>query len=96
MITPINDRRAFRRMAIESPLQIHFNGQTRQGVCLDLSATGMSIEVADSVYQVGDEIEVHLGQGTATAPPLSGKANIIRISAQGDKSVLAVELTELK
>ncbi|MCE2594538.1 PilZ domain-containing protein [Motilimonas cestriensis] len=96
MITPINDRRAFRRMAIESPLQIVFKGQTRQGICLDLSATGMSIEVTDSEFQVDDVIEVHLGNGTATAPPLSGEAKIIRVSAQGNKYILAVELTVLK
>lgn len=96
MITPINDRRAFRRMAIESPLQIIFNGQTKQGICLDLSATGMSIEVSDSGYQVNDVVEVQLGHGTATAPPLSGEAKIIRVTAEGEKYILAVELTVLK
>ncbi len=92
MITAQNDRRAFRRMAIESPVRINKEGGSQAtGVCKDLSATGMLIELAEESFDAGDSIMLSLGTGDNRVPPLNAEAKVLRISKLETAFEMAVE-----
>ncbi|WP_019613956.1 PilZ domain-containing protein [Psychromonas ossibalaenae] len=96
MLTAHDDRREFRRMAIETSVKILKGTFELQGVCKDLSSTGMSIQLTDLSLRAGDEIEVQLGTDDLRFPPLNAQAKVLRINEQGDVFIAAIEFTVIK
>ncbi len=96
MLTAHDDRREFRRMAIETGVKILKGTFELQGICKDLSSTGMSIQLTDLCLKAGDEVEVQLGTDDLRFPPLNALAKVLRISEEGDVFIAAVEFTVIK
>lgn len=95
MIDAQSDRRNFRRMAIESGVEVTLAGQKYEGMCVDLSATGMSITVSDNVFKPNDEVFVQLTANGTSTPPLKADAVVLRIQPHGDKYSMAVQFSKL-
>lgn len=75
-----NDQRNFIRMAVNSDVQVRFEDdegeQVRAGICRDLSATGMSIEM-DVALAEGTPLEIHMDTG-GVVPALQASCKVIR------------------
>lgn len=84
------DKRSFQRMSIDSPVSVEYSGQTYQGVCLDLSATGMKISLAKIAISQGDSIAVILGEGQSQSP-LRAEAKVTWLEENGNDIRIGVE-----
>jgi hypothetical protein len=91
-----DDRRIFRRMAIEIGVKITINGTELHGICKDLSSTGMSIQLMEESLKAGDEIEVLLDTEDSRFPPLNAEAVVLRLRKLDDSYIAAIEFITLK
>ena len=53
------EKRNFIRMKMDSPLSLTLSDRALEGVCIDLSGTGMCIEMTEEL-QLGDQAVAHL------------------------------------
>lgn len=88
------DKRSFRRMNINSPVSIEHAGQTYQGVCLDLSSTGMSVSMDEIAINEGDDIAITLGAGQSQSP-LCADGKVLRVQVVESSIRVGIELTKL-
>lgn len=96
MLTAKNDRRVFRRMEIEAGVKIMKGDTELQGVCKDLSSTGMSIELTQSQLKEGDQIQVMLATQDSRFPPLNADATVLRTSEQNGDFIVSVQFLTVK
>ncbi|RTE87155.1 MULTISPECIES: PilZ domain-containing protein [Gammaproteobacteria] len=79
MITQ-DDNRDFRRMQVEVPIEItllHEDGEpVVQGICRDLSATGLAFATKTEIEK-GAEVIVIISAG-GQLPPLTAKISVVR------------------
>lgn len=85
MITQ-DDKRDFRRMQVEVPITITLLQERGQpevdGICRDLSATGLAF-ASETEVAVGAEIKIVISAGGAL-PPLEAKLNVVRSDFDND------------
>ena len=87
-----SEKRIFQRMIIDKPVTISCKNGVIAGICQDLSANGMSVEVEQNKIATGDEVNVSLSASDARVPPLEATAKVVRIvSAAGDNEVIGLE-----
>ena len=96
MLTAKNDRRVFRRMEIEAGVKIIKGDIELQGICNDLSGTGMSIQLPRADLKAGDQIQVMLDTQDSRFPPLNADAKILRASEQNGNFTVSVEFVTVK
>ena len=96
MLIQNDERRAFRRMAIEAPVIITADNVEITGTCKDLSSTGMSVQLPESNLIAGMNIKLLLRTDNERFPPLDVKAKVLRVNAKGDGFLMAAEFTEVK
>lgn len=95
MIISQDERRVFHRMAIESSVKMILNKHEYQGICKDLSSTGISIRLSENIVKAGDKIEIKLGEGRSRFPPFNALGTVVRISEDGGYYTAAIELTSV-
>lgn len=82
-----NDNRHYFRMMINAEVTLMINepqqGRTITGMCRDLSASGMSVEI-DEPLEPGTLIRVRLASNSSSIPPLDATAKVMRCG-QEDK-----------
>ena len=93
------DNRHYFRMMVNADVKLMINdpeaGRTIDGICRDLSATGMSVEV-DEPLEMGTLIRVRLDSANASVPPLDASAKVMRCAQeQEDCYQLGVQIIEL-
>ena len=88
------ERRAFMRLVIDAPVTLLLAGKPLVGVCRDLSANGMAIELSEPVDQ-GVLLLVSLATASNALPPFQAQAQVIRVDAQGDGYRLGVEFLSI-
>ncbi|MBT0587226.1 PilZ domain-containing protein [Alteromonas oceanisediminis] len=96
-----DDKRNFFRMMINSPCEMTINdnesSRTLQAICRDISATGMSLEVAESSVELGTQVSVSIESTSSQIPSLSARAKVVRCVPEGDDAcIVGVEITEMK
>lgn len=92
-----NNQRSFQRMQLELPIVITKEAQVYNGICIDLSSTGMRIEFTASELKKGDLVHIQLDTDDERFPPLDAEAKLIRVNQEEDgKFVAAVEFISLK
>lgn len=96
MLITQDDRRVFRRMAIETGVKIMKGDNEILGICKDLSSTGMSIQLIGHSLKAGDKIEVLLDTDDSRFPPLNAQAVVLRLREQDGHYVAAIEFTAVK
>jgi hypothetical protein len=72
------EKRDFIRMTIDAKVTLRYQGQEFEGVCHDLSSTGMQIRT-DATAAVDDVLSVHLPSPSPLLDPLDVDAKVIRI-----------------
>ena len=95
MLTNTKERRAFARMVINAPVTVYQQQLVLEGICRDLSANGMSIEIEKNLYPEGSELQVSLATSSNLLPPFQAQARVIRVDPQGDNYRLGVEFLSI-
>ena len=81
------DNRHYFRMMVNADVQLLINdpeaGRTLDGICRDLSASGMAVEV-DEPLEMGTMLRVRLESANASIPPLDASAKVMRCSQESE------------
>lgn len=93
------DKRNFFRMLVNAEAQLVIldseAGRKIDGVCRDLSASGMSIEI-DEPLEVTTEVKVRIDASNNSVPPLDALARVVRCSEVEEKEyLLGLEVLEI-
>lgn len=96
MLITNDERRTFRRMAIETAITIRLGNDELQGTCKDLSSTGMLIKLLEANLNQGDQIQVLLDTQDYRFPPLDVEAKVLRVREQNGMYIVAVEFLAIK
>lgn len=82
-----NDSRHFHRMLVNADVKIMINdpeaARTIDGICRDLSASGMSVEI-DEPLEMGTLVRIRLASPNASVPPLDATAKVMRCSQENE------------
>jgi hypothetical protein len=92
-----SEKRDFIRMTIDIPAEVHLEqeGIVAQGVCNDLSGSGMLLTV-NRVLPVNSELLVTLQPEDRSAPMFQARCAIARsLKAAEDKCLLGLEILEV-
>ena len=82
-------------MQIDADIEItDSNGRAFVGVCRDLSAAGMQIEVAECIAP-GCELRTTLHPTNDKFPPLETLCEVLRCEPQGEGFLLGVNIVEV-
>ena len=95
MLIAKDDRRIFQRMAIETSVLVTKGDIKLQGICKDLSSTGMSIQLIDGTLKADDQIEILVDTHNSSFSPLNAEAIILRIQEDNGVQIVAVEFTSV-
>jgi len=84
-----SDNRHYFRMMVNAEVKLMINdpeaGRVLDGICRDLSASGMSVDV-DEPLEMGTLIRVRLESANASVPPLDASAKVMRCSQESEDS----------
>lgn len=85
-----NERRAFKRMALESTVQFQsvHDPQPMHASGLNLSGNGISF-VSDSSLSVGSEIDVRVMPTLQRLKPLNARVKVVRVHRDANRYVIA-------
>ena len=72
-----SEKRDFIRMRINSQVVICQGDNEYQGICKDLSGTGMLVET-DQSFAIGDELEISIKQKGENQLPFNATAEVLR------------------
>ncbi|QEY62470.1 PilZ domain-containing protein [Metapseudomonas lalkuanensis] len=75
-----SEKRDFIRMQVQTKAILEHAGQQYPALCLDLSSSGMQLEV-DIALAVGDRIRVFIPSEHSALKGLEADAEVVRISA---------------
>lgn len=90
-----SEKRDFHRMQIDTDIEItDSNGRVFAGVCRDLSAAGMQIEVAERVA-LGSELHTTLHPTSDKFPPLETVCEVLRCEPHDEGFLLGVNIVEV-
>jgi c-di-GMP-binding flagellar brake protein YcgR len=74
-----SEKRDYIRMRLEAPVTLHHAGKEIPALCLDLSSTGMQLEV-ESALKMGDKIKVHIASDHNQLKGLIAEAEVVRVN----------------
>lgn len=94
-----DDKRDFFRMMVNTACELRItddeSSRTLSAICKDLSATGMSFEVEESI-ELGTVVQAVLESSNSQIPSLNAKAKVVRCSGGSDSSyMVGVEIIEM-
>ncbi|MBV7416069.1 PilZ domain-containing protein [Aeromonas sp. sia0103] len=95
MITSTKERRAFARMLINAPVTLFQHQQVLEGICRDLSANGMGVEVNEHGFDPQQLIRISLATSSNLLPPFEVQARIVRVLEEEKGLLLALEFQSL-
>lgn len=82
-----NDKRNYFRMMVNANVSILINdpesGRELQGICRDLSATGMAIDI-DEPLEMGTLLHLRLESTNASIASLEANAKVVRCSQESE------------
>jgi len=82
-----NDKRHYFRMMVNSHVSILINdpesGRELAGICRDLSATGMAIDI-DEPLEMGTLLSLRMESTNPSFASLQASAKVVRCSQEGD------------
>lgn len=82
-----NDKRHYFRMMVNTEVQMMINdpesGRVLSGICRDLSANGMQVEV-DEPLEMGTLLHLRLESTNSSIAPLDAHAKVVRCAQEGE------------
>lgn len=96
-----DDKRNFYRMMVNSPCELALLGdpaqRTMQGMCKDISATGMSLEIEQPRIDVGTLLDISIESNSDEIPSLIAKAKVVRCTSETESTcLLGLQISEMK
>lgn len=94
---PSSERRAFKRMTLESTVLFQSAGDTQpmHASGLDLSGNGISF-VTDSSIRVGSEIDVRVMPTLQRLQPLNARVKVVRVHRDANRYVIAGSIEAIR
>ncbi len=90
-----SEKRDFIRMRINSQVDINHDGKQYQGICKDLSATGMLID-SSHAFELGSELKVSIAQKGDNRLPFNAIAEVSRIQVgEANRYIVALTIKEI-
>ncbi|MDX5298112.1 MAG: PilZ domain-containing protein [Gammaproteobacteria bacterium] len=91
-----SEKRDFRRMTVETAITLIAmdSAQEWHGTCLDLSATGMLVNVGYAI-PLETELRTRMAGGTPDAKPLETQARVIRHLERDGHILLGLETLKM-
>jgi hypothetical protein len=94
-----DDKRSFLRMMVNADLELRLeDGEADSvidGICRDLSSTGMAAEVSAPI-ETGTMLQVKLASNNPSVPPLRASVKVMRcVEEMSDTYILGLEFVEL-
>lgn len=95
----IEDKRNYRRMQVNTPANLTtiepIAGLSYSGHCIDLSATGLSVQL-DDLLELDTVLSVDIASTHPSIAPLKATAKVIRASKEEDGTITAgLEIIEM-
>jgi hypothetical protein len=78
-----SEKRDYIRMRLEAPVVLHYAGREIPALCLDLSSTGMQLEVECNLI-IGDKVKVHIASEHNELRGLDAEAEVVRVNDLGN------------
>ncbi len=94
LATAYQEKRDYIRMRVETPVTLTLGDKTLQCVCIDLSGTGMCIEIKDEL-NIGDEAVAYMPSYQNKFDPLNACIRIKRAMKDGDVYCYGAEIIEI-
>ncbi len=94
LATSYQEKRDYIRMRVETPLTLTLGDRTLQCVCVDLSGTGMCLELKEEL-KIGDEAVAYMPSYQNMFDPLNACIRIKRIMQDGDVFCYGAEIIEI-
>jgi hypothetical protein len=96
-----DDKRNFYRMLVNSPCELALLGdpaqRKMQGICKDISASGMSLEIDQARIDIGSLLDVSIESDSDNIPSLRAKAKVIRCTFETESTcLLGLQISEMK
>ena len=88
------EKRDFIRMRVETPVTLTLGDRTLKCICLDLSGTGMCIEMEEQL-KIGDEAVAYIASYQNKFEPLNACIKIRRAMEDGDVYCYGAEIIEI-
>ncbi|AWL11848.1 hypothetical protein HMF8227_01370 [Saliniradius amylolyticus] len=93
------DKRDYLRMMVNTPVELAVDDaeslRTLTGLCKDLSASGMSIEVEESI-EPGAQVRVSMDSPNSQLPSLNAKTKVVRCQSEDDgQFIVGLEILEM-
>lgn len=96
MLFASEDQRLFQRMKLDTKI-ILATAQTRvEGVCRNISATGVLMEVTAGHCQVGEEWQLVVPSADNHVEPLKAIATILRVESGAATDMVGISLSEVR
>ncbi|WP_228160541.1 MULTISPECIES: PilZ domain-containing protein [Marinobacter] len=93
-----SEKRDFHRMRVNTPVEISDSqGRQLEGICKDLSGTGMQLAVQDAM-PVGTQLQTRLPSSNDRFPPLEATVEVLRceLDESGDGYLVGAAIQEIK
>ena len=94
LATSYQEKRDYIRMRVETPVTLTLGDRTLQCVCVDLSGTGMCLELKDEL-SIGDEGVAYMPSYQNKFDALNACIRIKRIMQDGDVYCYGAEIIEI-
>lgn len=78
-----SEKRDFIRMQVDTTVTLIHAGQTFQGVCQDLSSTGMQV-LTTAQLSMGDKVRVQIPSEHAELKGLDAETEVVRVGTHED------------
>ncbi|MDU0355081.1 PilZ domain-containing protein [Paraglaciecola aquimarina] len=96
-----DDKRNFFRMMVNSVCELKITEdesvRSTQAVCKDISASGMSFELAESAIELGTLVNVYIESTNSQIPSLTADTKVVRCDIIDENScAVGVEIIEMK
>ncbi len=78
-----SEKRDYIRMRLEAPVTLLHGGREIPALCLDLSSTGMQLEV-ECQLNMGDKVVVHIASDHNQLKGLNAEAEVVRVTDLGN------------
>jgi len=89
------EKRDFIRMRVDANVSLIHAGQEIEGVCMDLSSSGMQVQ-APRQFNVGDLLTVRIDSEHAALKGLEADTEVVWTKAAGDEQHLGLRILKMR
>lgn len=95
MIPAHDEQRLYSRMQLDARVILATTKEKVEGICRNLSAEGLLMEVATGKCQLGQQWRLVLPSADAGVAPLTATASVIRVEPGDGVDLVALALSEV-